>query len=128
MRLLTHNFLKCNEIQCSGGYPLSMQLNNDAEENIKILEQEFNVEFVKNVLTKVDYEVLCQTAKQLGIILLPSYTSQHLEDEEFLNSVHHALFKVHIMEATLICPKCNASFLIKDGIPNMLSGNENQTS
>ncbi|CAA9990531.1 tRNA m2G10 methyltransferase subunit, putative [Plasmodium knowlesi strain H] len=128
MRLLTHNFLKCNETQCNGGYPLSVALNKDAEENMKILEQEINVEFVKNVLTKVDYDVLYQTAKQLGINLLPSYTSQHLEDEEFLNSVHHALFKVHIMEGTLICPKCNASFPIKDGIPNMLSGNENQTA
>ncbi|EUD65809.1 hypothetical protein C922_03792 [Plasmodium inui San Antonio 1] len=83
---------------------------------MKILEQEINVEFVKNVLTKVDYDVLCQTAKQLGINLLASYTNHHLEDEEFLNSVHHALFKVQIMEATLICPKCNASFPIKDGM------------
>ncbi|KJP88509.1 hypothetical protein AK88_01788 [Plasmodium fragile] len=94
MRLLTHNFLKCNETQCDGGYPLSLVLNSDAEENMKIIEQEINVEFVKNVLTKVDYDVLYQTATQLGLNLPVSYTTQHLEDEEFLNSIHHALFKV----------------------------------
>ncbi|SPJ12472.1 tRNA m2G10 methyltransferase subunit, putative [Plasmodium sp. DRC-Itaito] len=124
MRLLTHNFLKCNETQCTGGYPLTIKLDMDSQENIKILDQDINVEFVKNVLSKVDYDVLYNTAKQFGINLLASYNSHHLEDEEFLNSVHHALFKVHIMEGSLVCPKCNISFPIKDGIPNMLTGNE----
>ncbi|CRG95597.1 tRNA m2G10 methyltransferase subunit, putative [Plasmodium gallinaceum] len=124
MRLLTHNFLKCNETQCTEGYPLIIKLDNNSEENIKILDQEMNIEFVKNVLSKVDYDVLYNTAKQLGINLLSSYSSEHLENEEFLNSIHHALFKVHIMEGTLVCPKCSISFPIKDGIPNMLTGNE----
>ncbi|CRH04059.1 tRNA m2G10 methyltransferase subunit, putative [Plasmodium relictum] len=124
MRLLTHNFLKCNETQCTGGYPLIIKLDNNVEENIKILDQEMNIEFIKNVLSKVDYDVLYKTAKQFDINLLPSYSSEHLENEEFLNSVHHALFKVHIMEGTLVCPKCSISFPIKDGIPNMLTGSE----
>ncbi|SCP06334.1 multifunctional methyltransferase subunit TRM112, putative [Plasmodium ovale] len=124
MRLLTHNFLKCNEPNCTSGYPLSIQVDDSAPENVKIVEQEMNAEFVKNVLGKIDYSVLCDTAKQFGVSLLSSYTSTHLEDEGFLNSVHHALFKIHIMEGTLVCPKCNASFPIKDGIPNMLTGEE----
>ncbi|VWU52311.1 multifunctional methyltransferase subunit TRM112, putative [Hepatocystis sp. ex Piliocolobus tephrosceles] len=123
MRLLTHNFLKCNEENCTGGYPLQIKLDDTSSENVKILEQDFNKEFVKNVLSKVDYDVLYNTAKQFGISLLFSYTSQHLEDEGFLNSIHHALFKIHIMEGSLICPQCHVSFPIKDGIPNMLKGN-----
>ncbi|SBS92768.1 multifunctional methyltransferase subunit TRM112, putative [Plasmodium malariae] len=124
MRLLTHNFLKCNETQCTGGYPLLIKLDESAEESIKIVEQEMNAEFVRNVLSKVDYDVLYSTAKELGLSLLSSYSNSHLEDEGFLNSIHHALFKVHIMEGTLTCPQCSISFPIKDGIPNMLTGNE----
>ncbi|SCM03007.1 multifunctional methyltransferase subunit TRM112, putative [Plasmodium chabaudi chabaudi] len=124
MRLLTHNFLKCNEAKCTGGYPLIIKLNEDVEGNVNIIEQEMNPEFIKNVLSKVDYEVLYNTAKQFGVSLLSSYNNNHLEDEGFLNSVHHALFKIHIMEGSLTCPKCNISFPIKDGIPNMLAASE----
>ncbi|KEG03247.1 hypothetical protein YYE_02181 [Plasmodium vinckei vinckei] len=86
-----------NEAKCTGGYPLIIKLNEDVEGNVNIIEQEMNPEFIKNVLSKVDYEVLYNTAKQFGVSLLSSYNSNHLEDEGFLNSVHHALFKVHFL-------------------------------
>lgn len=126
MRLLTHNFLKCSENTCSGGYPLIIKLDTNAKDNVQILDHEMNVEFVKNVLQKIDYEVLCNTAKQFEVNLNREFDNNLLENESFLSLVHHALFKIHIMEGSLICPKCNISFPIKEGIPNMLTENDKE--
>lgn len=126
MRLLTHNFLKCNDNTCSGGYPLIIKLDTNVKDNVQILDHEMNADFVKNILMKVDYEVLYNAAKQFEVNLNREFDEGLLENENFLSLVHHALFKIHIMEGSLICPKCNISFPIKEGIPHMIIENEKE--
>ena len=44
----------------------------------------------------------------------------NLDNSDFLNKVHHALFEVEVVSGDLICPETGRKFVIKDGIPNML--------
>lgn len=67
-------FIYSNEAKCTGGYPLIIKLNENVEGNVNIIEQEMNPEFIKNVLSKVDYEVLYSTAKQVMPFILFIYS------------------------------------------------------
>jgi multifunctional methyltransferase subunit TRM112 len=39
---------------------------------------------------------------------------------ELTNNLQRLLFDIHIMEGALICPACDRSYPIRNGIPNML--------
>eukprot|EP01056_Protomagalhaensia_sp_Gyna25_P002276 Protomagalhaensia_sp_Gyna_25__2275@NODE_2243_length_1197_cov_16_398100_g1859_i0_p2_GENE_NODE_2243_length_1197_cov_16_398100_g1859_i0NODE_2243_length_1197_cov_16_398100_g1859_i0_p2_ORF_typecomplete_len148_score28_59Trm112p/PF03966_16/7_2e19zf_C2H2_10/PF18414_1/0_12Zn_Tnp_IS1/PF03811_13/0_14zinc_ribbon_4/PF13717_6/0_14_NODE_2243_length_1197_cov_16_398100_g1859_i025468 len=143
MRLLTHNLLMCNKGGCSG-FPLTVtlaepeELEKRRQQRIKfvenemqevelqglkaheILEAEMNPVFVKNMLTKLDYPVLVDTASQLGMQLPPKYEEPDLSDERFLQLVHHAINEFHVLEGFLTCPKCQQQFVVRDGIPDMV--------
>ena len=54
MRLFTHNFLQCHVKGCtSDNFPLAL---TDAE--VQVCESEFNAEFMRNYLVKLDYPAL----------------------------------------------------------------------
>eukprot|EP00922_Rhytidocystis_sp_ex-Travisia-forbesii_P043191 GHVS01064501.1.p1 GENE.GHVS01064501.1~~GHVS01064501.1.p1 ORF type:complete len:127 (+),score=20.77 GHVS01064501.1:110-490(+) len=120
MRLLTHNLLMCNRKQCGGGFPLKIVLTENVQELVQ--EEDFNPDFVRNVLEKLDWDALCSTAKSLQLEkqLPPSYTEADKQDDSFLKAVHHLVLEVHIKEATLVCPKCEREYPVSKGIPNML--------
>lgn len=44
----------------------------------------------------------------------------YTEDEPFLQSLHHVLLEIEILEGQLICPETSKRFPVKDGIPSML--------
>ena len=123
MRLLTHNLLSCNRKQCSGGFPFRVVLKEDTEEApaTKTEPSEVNPEFIKAMLQKIEWSALVETAKSVGLDMLPpSYDVSDLYDPNFIQAVHDVLSDFHIMEADMICPKCARKFPINKGIPNML--------
>ena len=116
MRLLTHNLLQCNVKNCSDGFPLKIQ---SITSNIE--ESEFNPQFVKAMLAKLEYPALVETAQSLEINLLPpSYEEQDLHDDNFLKAVHDVICDFHVIEGSRVCPACSRIFPIQKGIPNML--------
>lgn len=117
MRLLTHNMLKCNAKGVKNGYPLQIEV-----EKTETRETEFNPEFIKNMLHKLDYSVLLGASKQLGseTALPESLTEEMKADDEILKKIHHVLMEVLLIEGNLICPETGRKFPVKNGIPNML--------
>ena len=117
MRLLTHNMLKCNAKGVKNGYPLQIEV-----EKTETRETEFNPEFIKNMLPKLDYSVLLGASKQLGseTALPESLTEEMKADDEILKKIHHVLMEVLLIEGNLICPETGRKFPVKNGIPNML--------
>lgn len=100
---------------------------------------EYNEDFVKRILPKMDYQVLYDTAKsvsdiresffvwlirfwKVGVELPPQKDEQ--ENSEFLNQLHHALLEVEVVTGELVCPETGRKFPIKNGIPNMLCNEE----
>jgi multifunctional methyltransferase subunit TRM112 len=116
MRLLTHNLLQCNCKGCTGGFPLKVTATAT-----ELQESEFNADFIKAMLSKLEYSALVETAQSLDLNLLPpSYAPADLLDENFLKAVHDTISDFHIIEGSLTCPSCARAFPVNKGIPNML--------
>ncbi|PHJ25087.1 trm112p family domain-containing protein [Cystoisospora suis] len=121
MRLLTHNLIACNRKQCPGGFPLEVKLDEKAEEQATSIDSsEFQPEFIRSMLPKLDWDAFVKTATKLGLELPPSYEEADLTDEHFLRAVHDAAVDFHILEAKLVCPLCTREYPVTKGIPNML--------
>lgn len=117
MRLLTHNLLQCNRKGCTGGFPLKVNASST-----DFQESEFNPEFIKAMLSKLEYSALVETAQSLDVNLLPPSfdPAVDLSDENFLKAVHDTISDFHVLEGSLVCPACSREFPITKGIPNML--------
>ena len=137
MKLFTHNLLQCNRKQCSGGFPLRIVLKQplvdllprpapaedyqleDSFEGVRY-GREFDPEFVKAMLQKVEWDALRSTVQELGASLPESVSPTDLENEDFLKTMHDTLFMQEVVEADLVCPQCARVFNVSSGIPNML--------
>ncbi|KAI0216589.1 Multifunctional methyltransferase subunit TRM112-like protein [Lamellibrachia satsuma] len=99
----------------------SSVLNVEATD-IKVTEVDFNPDFIKKMIPKLEWTVICDAADSIGHLddlpreLVPGYES----DEDFLKKAHHVIMEVEIKEGDLICPETGRKFPIKNGIPNML--------
>ncbi|GAM20874.1 hypothetical protein SAMD00019534_040490, partial [Acytostelium subglobosum LB1] len=115
MKILTYNMMACTKRQCVGrGFPLKLEVKD-----VVTLNQEFNHEFVKNIMSKLDWNGIQMAAKQFNI-QLGEVTDKSHEDEEFLKNLYNLLCNVKVMTGTLTCPNCQRVYLIDQGIPNML--------
>ncbi|KAG8770694.1 hypothetical protein FRC12_004100 [Ceratobasidium sp. 428] len=117
VRLITHNILACHAKGCtSNNFPLRFK---DAQ--IAIQEAEYNPAFLTKFMPRLDWSALVSTAKELGDDSLPEMQpAPGTEDEDFLQKLHHVLLEIHVEEGAMICPNCNHSYMIMQGIPNML--------
>ncbi|KAI0925348.1 hypothetical protein AcV7_005619 [Taiwanofungus camphoratus] len=138
VRLITHNLLACHAKGCtSNNFPLQFK---DAQ--IEIRDAEFNPDFLRGFIPRIEWAALVNAARQVsieemyGIVESASLISGLVEyqlgdtslpdeppemlDDEFLQKLHHVLFQIHVEEGAMICPNCQHSYLISNGIPNML--------
>ncbi len=80
-----------------------------------------NTDFLRSILEKLEWKVLCNACKEIGEEPLPEEVSEEmLQDAAFLQQLHHVLVEVVIVEGSLICPESGRVFPIQNGIPNML--------
>ena len=84
----------------------------------KEIKVDFNPEFVKRMIPKMDWPALVDAATSIGVqVPLEAPTT---DDEQSMQQIHHAIFEVEVIEGELICPETGRKFPIKNGIPNML--------
>ncbi|KAK7472567.1 hypothetical protein VKT23_000682 [Stygiomarasmius scandens] len=115
VRLITHNLLACHAKGCtSNNFPLAF-----SNVQIEIREAEFNPEFLKNFIPKIEWKALVDTARQLGDTSLPLEQPEMIDDD-FLKNLHHVLLETHVEEGVMTCPNCKHEYPISNGIPNML--------
>jgi multifunctional methyltransferase subunit TRM112 len=115
VRLITHNLLACHVKGCtSNNFPLRLQ-----DVQIELREADFNPDFLKRFMPKLEWTALVNTAKELGDSSLPLELPDMLDDD-FLKNLHHVLLEISIEEGTMICPNCQHAYPILNGIPNML--------
>ncbi|KAF9492117.1 Trm112p-domain-containing protein [Pleurotus eryngii] len=115
VRLITHNLLACHAKGCTtNNFPLQFK---DAE--IEHREAEFNPDFIRGLLPKIEWKPLVDTTKMLGDTSLPDERPEMMDDD-LLKTLHHVLLELHIEEGQMICPNCSHVYPISNGIPNML--------
>ncbi|CAE6534688.1 unnamed protein product [Rhizoctonia solani] len=132
VRLITHNILACHAKNCtSNNFPLTFK---DAQLATK--QAEFNPDFLRKFMPRLEWGALVDTARQLGDESLPEMQpAPGTEDDEFLQKLHHVLLEVprpvlpllaltplqiHVEEGQMVCPNCGHAYMIMQGIPNML--------
>lgn len=113
MKLLTHNLLSSRFLRnVQTGYPLKLIVTQTEE-----VRTEYNDEFLKKMLKKIDYPVLREAAGVCGQQLPENINDGQEED---LKLIHKALFDIEVISGSLVCPESGREFPINDGIPNML--------
>jgi multifunctional methyltransferase subunit TRM112 len=120
MRLLTHNFLQSNVRGTTKGYPLKI-----VPTEILVEESPVDIELVRKMLPKLQYAAVVGALADISHKVDPKLPAIPIElpedlDEATLESLHHVLFNVHILEGELVCPDTGRKFPIKQGIPNMI--------
>ncbi|AFZ81637.1 hypothetical protein BEWA_010540 [Theileria equi strain WA] len=124
MRLITHNMLTCNKNKCTGGYPLKIELDENPN-SFKIESQPVNPEFIKKLLPRIDYKALYTAASSLSVDLPMNYMEEDTENNNFINTVHHAIFNVSTV--AYVTHRIVVSHLGRQTdlprIPNMLHSN-----
>ncbi|KZT30088.1 Trm112p-domain-containing protein [Neolentinus lepideus HHB14362 ss-1] len=115
VRLITHNLLACHVRGCnSNNFPLQFQ-----DVQIGLREAEFNPDFLRGFLPKIEWNALVDSARQLGDTSLPAEQPVMIDDD-FLKTLHHVLLEIHVEEGAMVCPNCKHVYPISNGIPNML--------
>ncbi|KAH8107325.1 Trm112p-domain-containing protein [Phellopilus nigrolimitatus] len=115
VRLITHNLLACHVKGCTqNNFPLVFK---DAQ--IELRDAEFNDDFLRGFLPRLDWNALVQAAKELGDTSLPAEQPE-MVDDELLKALHHVLLEIHVEEGAMTCQNCGHVYPIKSGIPNML--------
>ena len=92
MRLFTHNFLQCHVKGCnsSSSYPLKL-----ADVELEEKDAEFNIEFIRGFMTKIDWKALHRTVQELNLDAdLPEAIPEEPYSEELLLTVHKVLLEV----------------------------------
>ena len=118
MKLLSHNHLLCLNKNCKSNFALII----DPKKVIQI-ESEPKLSFMLHILSMIDYDVLKMAASQIGMKDLPSKlpSKQIMEtSESFLRSMQKVLLDTNIVEGKLSCSKCKTSYMISNGIVDMM--------
>ncbi len=63
MRLFTHNLLRCNIKNVKSGYPLRIEVAT-----LEQREEEFNADFIRNIIPKINWPVLVQAAATFEVV------------------------------------------------------------
>ncbi|PLN84254.1 Trm112p-domain-containing protein [Aspergillus taichungensis] len=120
MKLFTANFLACAVKSCRTS-PASFPLHfRDAE--LEQQELDFQPDFIRNILPRLDWDALQVIANELGFPRLPEKkpADDSLGDEGLLRDVHKLLLETQVIEGKLVCGNCGHEYMIKEGIPNFL--------
>ncbi|OQD82781.1 hypothetical protein PENANT_c020G03322 [Penicillium antarcticum] len=120
MKVITANFVTCAVKECKTSpesYPLHF---HDAE--LEQQEQEFQPEFIRNIVPRIDWDALRTTSNELGFPSLPESKpeGEALDDEQILKDLHRLLLETQVSEGKLVCGNCGHEYMIKEGIANFL--------
>lgn len=138
MKVITANFVTCAVKDCKtspASYPLHF---HDAE--LELQELEFQPEFIRNVIPRIDWDGLRVTASEVLFLLRPTKKfvltrsvqlgfpslpetkpeGEALNSDQTLKDLHRLLLETQVMEGKLICGNCGHEYVIKEGIANFL--------
>ncbi|KAK9452683.1 hypothetical protein V1511DRAFT_507181 [Dipodascopsis uninucleata] len=129
MKLLTANFVQCTVKSCASSkdcFPLHFD-QQSAEMPLELAHEDvdFNVEFIANILPRIEWRALITTTRELGNNQLPEekpdIVNPHAEENlQLLKDLHTLLLETQIVQGSMRCANCGHIYFIRDSIPNFL--------
>ncbi|KAN0118191.1 multifunctional methyltransferase [Russula decolorans] len=115
VRLITHNILACHVKGCTtNNFPLKL-----TNIELALREAEFNPDFLRGFLPRIEWDALIQASREVGDTSLPVERPEMLDDD-LLRQLHHVLLEINIDNGSMTCPNCGHVYPISNGIPNMV--------
>ena len=91
VRLITHNLLACHAKGCtSNNFPLRLK-----DVSVEIREAEFNVDFVRNFVPRIEWRALVDTAKEVRMCFQARRCTADENCFAFGTSLYDALSHIH---------------------------------
>lgn len=123
MKFLTTNFVKCTAKACDANtdsFPLHYVNCELVQE-----EQDFQPEFLLNILDRLDWNAVLKVAHDLGNDSLPPKLPENVDPKDqdtlvLLKDLHSLLLETSIAEGEMQCRGCEHIYYIKNSIPNFL--------
>lgn len=125
MKLLDHNSLFSTAIGIDRGFPLQIKIVRVERSLFDVDEPEgqVDVDFLKDILSRINYKVLVQASKSvqasesasnIEVPNLPEKFDPTVgDDDQFWKDLHFVLLEIDIMEGSLVCPKSGVESLLK---------------
>lgn len=110
MRLIAHNWLRCNDLSDENN-EFVLVIHADSTE---VVNMNYSESRVQHFLEGLNYAVLLQAAASLNIKDLPEELDK--TNHKVLQRLHHALFEVRLMEGHLACPDTGRKFPVREGV------------
>ncbi|KAJ3120691.1 hypothetical protein HK098_004411 [Nowakowskiella sp. JEL0407] len=108
--------LQCHARTCTtNNFPLKIE---DAE--VQTIDAEFNPNFIKRIINRLDWPALVAAAYMLGVAQLPQEPPTAEATNEQLEVIHNIVLRTKIQSGRMVCPNCTHVYPIVNGIPNML--------
>lgn len=86
-----------------------------------MVESECNIEFIRHIIASLHWPGIIIAANAVGLQGFPETINDELiNDDDFIQALHHLLLDIHIIEGTLICPETGYRFPIHEGIPSLM--------
>lgn len=119
MKLLTTNFVQCAVRSCASTTDSFPLLYKDCE--LVHEDLDFDPDFIRNIMVKIDWPALVQVAQDLGNTSLPQQKPEIENcDEQLLRDLHVFLMETQIKDGKMLCKNCDHVYHIKNTIPNFL--------
>lgn len=119
MKLLTTNFVQCAVKSCAGSsncFPLRYEECELVHQDV-----EFDPDFVKSIMAKIDWPALLSVTHDLGNTSLPQEKPDvDSASEQLLRDLHVVLMETQIKDGKMVCRNCDHLYHIKNTIPNFL--------
>ena len=86
-----------------------------------MIESDCNIEFIRHIISSLHWPGIIIAAGAVGLQGFPDNINDELiNDDDFIQALHHLLLDIHIIEGTLICPETGYRFPIHEGIPSLM--------
>lgn len=99
------------------GYPFKIEADT-----VETRDVDFDPDFLRHIFPRIQWHALKEATDTIApeICLPDEVREEMLENDVFLQKLHHALLEVYVEEGALVCPETGRRFAISNGIPNLL--------
>ena len=117
MHLISQNILCCRVKGCPSNGQNTLGLTVTATAHTP---RPYNVELARKLLKMMDYELIVQLAKHVGVEIPAGKEAAEAASEEILQRLFTLMVETDVTTGQLCCNDCKRVYPVVGGIPNLI--------